>query len=252
MHIPDGTYRARPTTAAVNESESGALVLYLGVRLEDGQELTSYHTLVNKDGALNTRTIDNLKAWSGWDGVDPFWFVDAELGGIEIEVVIANEEFVGKDGQTRTAAKVKWVNPPGGSGAGMKESGDRRALLAKHGAKFRANAGGAAAGRGQKAEAGGERRTPNAGPGREQRPEGATRTPPAARAAPARSAEAEPSDINACWDEFCKVNAGVAQADLEQAWFALVDEVGGGKGQDQFTPGDWGRVMAEIGNRLPM
>ena len=145
MGIQDGTYAARPGQARVYENDNGSLVLCMEVQIEGGPVLKSYHTLAKADGTLLTRTIDNLKAWSRWDGTDPFWFADNDLTGFAVEVVIENQP--GRTDPTRMYPTVKWVNPPGGgAGGGMAESGDRRTILAKYGGKLRANAGGVAVG----------------------------------------------------------------------------------------------------------
>lgn len=140
MGIQDGTYAARPGQARVYENDKGSLVLCVEVQIEGGPVLKSFHTLAKADGTLMTRTIDNLKAWSGWDGTDPFWFTDNDLTGIAVEVVIENQP--GMSDPSRMFPSVKWVNPPGGGSGGMAESGDRRSILAKYGGKLRANAGG--------------------------------------------------------------------------------------------------------------
>ena len=139
MNIADGTYAAKPGLARVYENDKGSLVLCIEMQIEGGPVLKSFHTLAKADGTLMTRTIDNLKAWSGWDGTDPFWFVDKDLTGFAVDVVIENQP--GMNDPSRLFPSVKWVNPPGGGG-GMAESGDRRTILAKYGGKLRANSGG--------------------------------------------------------------------------------------------------------------
>ena len=139
MNIADGTYAAKPGLARVYENDKGSLVLCIEMQIEGGPVLKSFHTLAKADGTLMTRTIDNLKSWSGWDGTDPFWFVDNDLTGCAVEVVIENQP--GMNDPSRLFPSVKWVNPPGGGG-GMAESGDRRTILAKYGGKLRANSGG--------------------------------------------------------------------------------------------------------------
>jgi len=233
MQMDDGTYAAKPGKAVVYESDGGALVLSLEIRFSDGQGMPSYHTLVNKDGALNTRTIENLKAWSGWDGLDPFWFVEADLSAVDIEVVIENEP--GFKDATRLFPKVKWVNPPGGGGSGLpRESGDRRTLLAKYGAKFRALAGG----------------TPPAQPVRAAAPQAPARpsAPPARPPIPAaRQAPKPPATQEACWNRLCELLGTSTQEQKESAWFAAVDTVGGGqRDQGDFGPDDWAALLTHI------
>jgi hypothetical protein len=247
MGIQDGTYGARPGQARVYENDNGSLVLCMEVQIEGGPVLKSYHTLAKADGTLMTRTIDNLKAWSGWDGTDPFWFADNDLTGFAVEVVIENQP--GRMDPTRMYPTVKWVNPPGGgAGGGMAESGDRRAILAKYGGKLRANAGGvpAAVRPAPRVEVGGSRvegalpvaRTVVPSPAPAPRP---IPRPPAV----ATAAAAKTSDMNACWGLMCELCGKMPKAQLEQEWFAAVGIIEG-KDQADMTPEEWGRVEAHI------
>ncbi|MDD5704949.1 MAG: hypothetical protein PHR35_03430 [Kiritimatiellae bacterium] len=239
MNIQDGTYAARPGAASVYESEKGALVLALVVKIENGPELKSYHTLANRDGSINTRTVDNLKAWSGWDGVDPFWFMENDLSAAEVEVVIANEP--GFTDPSKMFPKVKWVNPPGGGGGNkMPECADRRAVLAKYGAKFRAAAGGvpiAPVAAARKAEVGDPR---SAG------------GPPAVRPVPVRPAPVRPAPSVAtqagAWARLCALGANLTQEQREEIWFAAVDATG--MDQVDMTPAGWAQVQGAIEARF--
>jgi hypothetical protein len=245
MNIADGTYAARPGAASVYESQGGALVLALVVKVADGPELKSYHTLVNKDGAINTRTVDNLKAWSGWDGADPFWFMEQDLSNVEVEIVIANEP--GFQDPTRMFPKVKWINPPGGGGSGVPEAADRRTVLAKYGAKFRALSGGVPCGRlaaGQKSE------------DRSQKSEGSATAAgvpspapmrPAVRAVPpvpVRPPVIAGSTQAAAWGRLCQLGANLTPDKREAIWFVCVDATG--MDQVDMTPAGWAQVTAKI------
>ena len=110
--MENGVYAARPKAASVYESEKGALVLALVHALEGGVDIKSYHGLTTRDGAVNTRCVEDLKKWSGWDGCDPYWFMDTDLTGIAVELVVENEP--GFSDASKLYPKVKWVNPPGG------------------------------------------------------------------------------------------------------------------------------------------
>jgi hypothetical protein len=251
MNIADGTYAARPGAASVYESEKGALVLALVVKIENGPELKSYHTLVNRDGSINTRTVDNLKAWSGWDGVDPFWFMENDLSAAEVEVVIANEP--GFTDPTKTFPKVKWVNPPGGGGNKMPESADKRAVLAKYGAKFRAVAGGTPVGAGAppRRSVNSEQSTVNSGTAATGRGYSETAGPAAppypVRPPVLRSAQAGGTQAGA-WARLCALGAKLTQEQREEIWFAAVDATG--TDQVDMTPAGWAQVQTTIEARF--
>jgi hypothetical protein len=253
MNIADGTYAARPGAASVYESEKGALVLAIMIKVADGVEMKSYHTLVLADGTINTRTVDNLKAWSGWDGADPFWFMDHDLSGMDVEVVIANE--AGFTDKSKMYPKIKWVNPPGGSGGGMPDAADRRAVLSKYGAKFRAVAGGTPVGAGKPVNS--ERSTVNSG--------APVPSPVAARPVsvqptlphrgdgvpPVRPPSVRPKAPGvtqaAAWGRLCQVGASLTPEAREAIWFAAVDATG--MDQADMTPEGWASVLAAVETR---
>ena len=267
MGIQDGTYAARPGQARVYENDKGSLVLCIEMQIEGGPVLKSFHTLSKADGTLMTRTIDNLKAWSGWDGTDPFWFVDNDLTGFAVEVVIENQP--GMSDPSRMFPSVKWVNAPGGGGGGMAESDDRRSILAKYGGKLRANAGGVPIGvrpvaSGQLPVIGGRAVGPApvaARPGalpcapvhgvpgapETRRQSGATTavarsigSAPAVSLAPV-AVRPKASDMNTCWGLMCDLCGTMPKAQIEQEWFAAVGIIEG-KDQADMTVGEWGQV----------
>jgi len=234
MTIQDGTYAARPGAASVYESDKGALVMALVVKLAEGPELKSYHTLCNRDGAVNTRTVDNLKAWSGWNGVDPFWFMENDLSGMEVEVVVANEP--GFADPTKLFPKVKWINPPGGGGSDIPVAADKRTVLAKYGAKFRALAGGASIPAARPA--------PAPAPAIAQQPPVAPSLPPVRRpvveqpALPYRA----PSSQATAWGKLCELGSRLDQQKKEDVWFSVLDTLK----VDQATCADWSPVERKI------
>jgi hypothetical protein len=255
MNIADGTYAARPGAASVYESEKGALVLAIMMKIADGVELKSYHTLVLADGTVNTRTVDNLKSWSGWDGADPYWFMDQDLSAVDVEVVVAHEP--GFTDKSKMFAKIKWVNAPGGGSGGMPEAADRRAVLAKYGAKFRAVAGGTPVGAGAPAvgRSGGGAIAPTVGrsggqavapvqanlPHRDDLP-----CPARSVAAPVRTKAGVTQAV--AWGRMCVLGAQLPQGDREAIWFEAVDATG--MDQADMTPEGWAQVLAAIEARF--
>ncbi len=229
MNIANGTYRAKPRSASVYESpKSGALVLALGHELAGGGEIKSYHTLALADGEIRTREIENLKKWSGWDGSDPYWFMDADLTAFDVDLVIENEP--GFNDPSKVFPKVKWVNPCGGGGAGgLPEASDRRAVLAKYGSKFRAVAGGVPVA----APAPVKPAAPSAPPAR----------PPAQ--APARRAAATQAGA---WDRLNVLAGAMKREELEAVWFECVDATG--MDQADMTAEGWAQVTAAIEKRF--
>ena len=204
--MENGVYAARPKAASVYESEKGALVLALVHALEGGVEIKSYHGLTTRDGAVNTHCVEDLKKWSGWDGCDPYWFMDTDLTGIAVELVVENEP--GFSDPSKLFPKVKWVNPPGGgTGGGLHDPSDRKSVLAKYGPKFRAVAG----------------------------PPQVSSTAPVRKPAPTQSS---------AWARLSELGAGMGRGDLETLWFACVDSTG--MDQADMTPDGWGKVTEAI------
>lgn len=226
MQLENGTYRARPVSgegaASVYESKGGALMLAQKFAIDGGPTITSQTCLVNKSGAVTTRTLDDLKSLFGWNGVDPTWFMETDLSGVEVDLVIENEEYEGK-----VYPKVKWVNKPGaGGGYKLPESADKKALLAKYGSKFRALAGPQPA----------ATRTP---------PPPATKPP--ARPAPATTAAApakKASSQATAWALLQEKAGTISQDQVEKYWFGFIDATG--MDQAEMTPEGWAQVEAAI------
>ena len=221
--LQDGQrYAGRPTGAAsVYENDKGSLVLCMEIDVQ-GEMLRYYAAIATQDSGINTRTVANLKAMFGWDGQDPFWFVDHGADYAEREVSALIEMKAGTRGDTMFA-NIKFLDPPGGGSGGgqMPESGNRAALLAKYGSKFRAIAGGAPA----------------------------AKPPPAAPKAPPtiRQIMAPPSDQAACWARFCELGG------TEDGWFKAIAAAVPGVDQGDLTPAQWGLVLKHIeSDTLPM
>lgn len=226
-NLQDGQrYPGRPTGAAsVYENEKGSLVACIEINVE-GENLRYYAALVTAENGINTKTVESLKAMFGWDGLDPFWFVDhgADYAEREVEATIEM-----KQGRSATFANIKYLDPPGGSsgGAAMPSAGNRAALLAKYGSKFRAIAGGTPAGK----------------PAQASLP--LAKGPPAPPSRPPTIKEiVKPSDQAACWAKYCEAGG------TEDKWFDVLAEAVPGVDQGDLTESQWGKVMAHIETNL--
>ena len=120
-NIEDGNYNALPDVAAVYE-KNDKLVLECRFALCDANgnvyegvpRQSKKYWLTSADGAINTKTIAQIRKWAtGWDGADPFWFCAQENpdgtvtpGNFEacgmVEVVLKTEPYQASDGTTKT------------------------------------------------------------------------------------------------------------------------------------------------------
>ncbi len=213
-------YPARPTGAAsVYEKDNGNLVLCMEIDVQ-GENLRYFTAIATEKDGVNVRTVDRLKEMFGWDGIDPFWFVDSGAEYAEKECVATIEMRPGRNGD-RFFPNIKFLDPPGGGGDGMPASGNRSALLSKYGSKFRAIAGGTPA----KA----------APPTQKTLPQ----SPPPPPAKPARK-----SDQLECWTKYCEAGG------TEDKWFATLAEAVPGVDQGDLTPAQWGVVLDHIKTNL--
>ena len=236
--MENGTYPAKPTGKVhVGDHANGCLICNMEFAFDDGGARISYtFWMTKKDGSINEQAIKTLKEVFGWDGADPFWLEEhgAEFAEIPVELNVENETFIGKgDGQEHTALKVKFVNPAGGGGGNQIANSDRKALMAKYGAKLRAVSGGTS-------------------PAKKSAPAKAPaapvqKAPPAAK----KSAATTPSDVIVCWKVISDAMADKPKEDLETQWFAILKDVCGEKDQSEYTPQEWGKVLAEIDKKFP-
>ncbi len=229
MSLKPGTYTAHPERLSpekfadvYEKPENGNLILCMAFRIDDSGDVLKHWSVLAKGGAVNQRTVNDLKERFGWDGLDFFWFETADLSNVQVEAVIVEEP--GLSDPTKLWPKIKWINTPGRGGGGgyAPKQVDRRALRAKYGALFRACAG-------------------------PQPLSGAPKTPPAPPAPQAPPAKkVRPSTLQECWEKFCGAREGESQDSLAGDWYAMQKEVAPGKTQDDFTPDDWGRMYARI------
>jgi hypothetical protein len=222
-----GTHKAFTTDKAVYENQNGTLIFSAYFLVGEQIGITGYFSMTTKDGAISERNVRTLRDVYGWDGCDPFWLIDNDLSQIEVEIVV--EDQTGRDGKPMRS--VAWLNKPGGKGNGKtRESGDRASILAKYGSRFRAMAGGSSSPS--------KPSTP--------RPSNIPKAP-APPPAPVRH-DGPVSDMNECWDAFCKqVNDLMSQEEAADQWFKLIESTAG-KSAEKCSPQDWGRIKAEISN----
>lgn len=232
MQLENGTYAAHPGAATIEEAKSGALMLYIMMNIDGGPSLRSSHCLVNKEGVVMTKCISRLKEWAtGWDGSDPYWFMENDLSGIAVEVVVENEP--GYNDPSKMYPTVKWVNAPGSGGGGaLPEAADKKLVMAKYGAKFRAIAGGVAVTPTRATPAAPVAQTPAP-----SRP--APSTPP-----PARKVATVAHTQATAWAKLNELGAGMPAAELESRWFSFIDATG--MDQADMTPEGWAKVEEQI------
>ena len=235
MNLPDGIYTATALAASVYENQNGSLVLALNFSITnegyENQNIVAYQTLANATGEINTRNIGTLKAIFGWDGNDPFWLEDpANLADKPAQLTIEERAFTGSDGVERTGPSVKWIDAPGGAGR-LPASGDRKNIITKYGARFRALAGGAPV------KAPVKNKTADL-PGANL-PLEKPKEKPAPPTGPT-------STMEACWQILCEQNAGAARPALESKWFEALKTVGITGNNSDVTPQQWGALKMHL------
>jgi hypothetical protein len=234
-----GTHEVTAHECAVYQNEKGSLIVAIRYEGEAGDppeahEITGYHCVAKPDGTLSEKTIADLKDVFGWDGCDPFWLTEQDLSQYPAQIEV--ESYTRNDGSL--GVSVKWLNKPGQGGGGMPQSGDRNAIMAKFGARFRALAGG------------------QARPRQQAKP-----TTSAAPAAPPKAAPATPTgptaDMNAAWGAFCQAAGdSMDQQAMNAAWFKCLGELAGTNDPNRVTPQGWGAVVAGcetwLADQLPL
>ena len=270
--IADGVYNAIPTAAAVYEKNNMLkLEVHFTLCDEEGNAYTQtgsdgneypiekykYYVLVNAQGAVNTKVVDGIVSWAkGWDATDPYWWADAAnvdaIGMVEVTLKTAPAY----NDPSKTYQNVEWVNELGHSashGGGSKaiQSGDRAAIMAKYGAKFKA-----AFGATPKPVGGRPAPKPVGASAPTARPTAApkAKTPPTApQAQGAEGAQPQASQFadgtagaNAVWDAFENNTPAMSKADREEKWFAAINKHSDGKDQKDMTGDQWAKVAQEL------
>ena len=188
--------------------------------IDEQTAITAYVTLALKDGSLSESGLKACREALKWPGGGLDTLIDhVESLSREHQVSIVTEA---EDYNGKQVMRVKWVNALGGSNGGVKPWGDRKALVAKYGNKFRAVAGGV--------------------PVKSAIPKPAAPPAPSPKPAPAPAPSGPPSDMMAVWKRLCEVYP--EQEKATEAWHKLQEKAG--KPQEQITPEEWGGFMAKI------
>lgn len=246
--LAPGNYPARTNAKMVvyETEKTGSLCVAVPLNVVDAEGVAIWAgkttiTLGKADGTLMTKSIENLKkCFPEWDGVNPFGLEEIEPGVNELSIVGEHEDYTPEatdenpDPQSVTSFKVKWLNPPGGSGASMKEPLDeasRKKVLTKWGGKFKA------IGTAPKAA------VPAAKPA-------AAPTKPAAKAPPSRKPAAKAADRTSSqeevWTLLKKANEDESDDTLAAKFYEAQDEVAPGA-NGGLTDEQWGAVADKLG-----
>lgn len=254
---PAGTYPANLTgQIVIYLAGTGALCAALPVQLGSGEwPWSGKHTmvLVKSDGTLMTNNNDTLKEVFGWDGIDPFWLMyedpenpDAgprDLTLVLFSVVGEHEEYTPDGGEPRMSFKIKWLNSAN-RGSKMPEAADRKSILAKFGAKFRAVASVSkpAPAPVKPAEAKpAETVKPASGPAAKKKS-----APPVSKPAATAGGLAPTATMEEAWDAMVKKNQGKSEDELGEQWYALMEKLFPGKEASDLSIQNWGALKVEI------
>jgi hypothetical protein len=225
--MENGRYVAFSTEASVYEKD-GKLLLAFEFQVGD-EALRWFTVLFYADEKPNKKMIRNIRGWSGWDGIDPYWLQDAAKLNLPVEVTVAWE--ADRKDDTKQYCNIKWVDKVGGGGGSgsLPEPSDRASVMAKWGAKFRAEAG------------------PQAIPAGRHTPV-KTATPPSvppARVPPPAPARPPPGGVkhtqSSCWDALQAEQPDTSQAEIEALWYTIVTG-----DQATMTGSDWAKVADAI------
>ncbi len=264
----DGVHAAKINgQVVIYEAASGALCAAIPIKIpgdDNSPEWMGKHTetLVKSDGTVQARTIDNIKKWSGWDGCDPFWLMDQDFSSIDVETTGGSEEYA-KDGQEPVMVyKIKYLNPVGGGRAAMPEAADRKSILAKYGARFRAMSGGAAskpnpapAGKAASAtSSAASKPTEKPKEGESQAstlcksPAGSSSAKPPVKAPTKKPAakSAQASDLESAWAACQANNSEMSEEDQGQLFYATIEKMFSGKSHEDLTPEEFGALKEKF------
>jgi hypothetical protein len=278
--IPDGTYRGRPTTASCYEKD-GKLILDVNFAVIDPNTGDTYkkengydweakkrHWLTNKDGGFNEATINGLKEWTKglWAPAsfnDFFWFQQPDANGTPFGNLAAVGEVELNFQLDKQGNQQLWVHDPGrargnGRTAYVPEGGmcDAAQLQAKWGAKAKAlfaatpkKVGPAAPMAANPAPTPAApvapANVPSAAPAR---PADVPARPTAAPAAAmGKPWAAFPQSADGAFAYYCSIlPEKYDSAKHDEKWFAIYDQVAGGKDPDQFNAADVQRLFQAV------
>jgi hypothetical protein len=190
------------------ETPKGAGMIELRLATSEG-EITARKCVYTKTGDACTKRIEEMVKWSGWDGVNLFWWDTEEPLGKKCEIVVELEPgYIEKD---KMFPVVKWINEArtgGGNGNTSRAQQVMAALALEAGVPV---------------------------------PEPPAVAPP--KAPPAQSAA---GTQQSAWAALQLARPELAQKQLEAAWFEAIAATG--KTQPEFTPADWSALAESFAN----
>jgi hypothetical protein len=203
---------------------------WVNVAAEEMQ-ITGYFYLETRDGQINEFTVKALREAFGWDGVDPFWFMDQAAGLAEkpVQLKLGWEEYEGK-----RRLKVQFLNPYGATGSpGITKADDtgRRAIANRLGSKLRAMSGGA------------QVKTP--------KPSGAPQMPkkPAAGGPPPKQSPQAggTATLEGAWETLAREcqERGLNEEQTTRTWFDVLDKLFPGREAETLTPAECYRLKTD-------
>jgi hypothetical protein len=234
MQIPNGKYTGTPTNFSITKSAGGALMIGIDFDLLNdgftGKNIRANQCLFYKNGDQSDPTTEMLKQCFNWPGDNTHWLKhqceSGAMNKIEVELVIEEEAYEDRNGEQKTAARVRYINPI--RGLKLKESDPEEAIMAEFGARLRTKAG---------------TQTPasNAAPIPHSAPPSST--PPPSNAPGCTMQEA--------WDTVNANAPGAFSGDVSQAWKDKRAELFGSKADDALSPQDWHRLKVELEDNIP-
>ena len=124
-----GRYNVRPVEWSIKVEEGKCPQFVVAFVTDEGETITGFFTLLNKD---NTPNVINLKALHkalGWDGNSFDGLENGDWSQAICSIVVEEDEYDGK-----TSLKVRYLNPKGGMKAPVEAI---RSLDAKYGSAIR-------------------------------------------------------------------------------------------------------------------
>lgn len=252
-----GTHHALLNGAPVPyETENGAFCLALPVKLVGSSvEWNGKHTLtlIKSDGTPMNRSHDTLKQIFGWDGkLDSLFDLCESAEILEMPFEIVGEHKLLPPKQDDPESQEKWIfstvfmNPVGGS-AKMPEAADRKSMLAKYGAKFKALGGAAKPAASKPATAAAPAKSA-AAPAKSAAPAAkpAVSGPPARKSTAAVPRTATQEEV---WAAIVAANSELSEDAQAQAYYDAIEAVveGGSADPASLTIQNWGQIMTNIG-----
>ena len=239
--------------------------------VDEDWDITGFFYLEQKNGSVNSVTIDSLKSAFQWDGRDPLWLQDTDFvaSGHVVQIKLEYEQY---NGQRKI--KVRYVDAEDSDGRGLVPKADdaaRRSLSMRLGSKLRALAGGTPvntpppAGKPAMVAPTPHRPKPQVQAPTQTQTQMQTQTPtqmPVATAttvtsAPAAASVDRPLNADTAWERFqtlfVKPEGSGGHVDpklVEENWFSILGEMFVGRAHETLRPEEWSAFLAEAPGKI--